>query len=154
MNHEHARDLPAGPPDDGLFGDVASLIEGARGRVAVTVNAELTMLYWGIGRRIREDVLDGVRGEYGQRIVQRLADRLTARYGRGFSRANLASMSRLSEVYPSASIVQTLSGQLTWSHFVLLVVLEDADERRFYEALAARDHWSVRTLSQQIQRRL
>jgi hypothetical protein len=73
----------AAPAEESLFGDVTSLIEKARGRVALTVDAELTMLYWGIGTRIREDVLDGARGEYGQQSVQRLADQLTQRYGRG-----------------------------------------------------------------------
>jgi predicted nuclease of restriction endonuclease-like (RecB) superfamily len=154
MIDEHGSDLAVGPAEESLFGDVTSLIEQARGRVALTVNAELTMLYWGIGTRIRADVLDGARGEYGQQIVRRLAERLTARYGRGYSRANLASMVRFAESYPSASIIQTLSGQLTWSHFVQVMALEGADERRFYEVLAARDHWSVRTLAQQIQRRL
>jgi len=154
MQQEHVSDLPAGLPDDSLFGDVATLIEGARGRVALTVNAELTMLYWGVGRRIREDVLDGARGEYGQRIVQRLADRLTARYGRGYSRQTLLRMIGFAEIYPNGEIVSTLLRQLRWSHFLQLIALSDVDERSFYEALAARDHWSVRTLSQQIQRRL
>jgi hypothetical protein len=154
MIDDHSSGLPGAPAEESLFGEVTTLIEQARGRVALTVNAELTMLYWGIGRRIREDVLDGARGQYGQQVVRRLAERLTARHGRGFSRANLASMMRFAELYPSASIVQTLSGQLTWSHFVQVIALADADERRFYAALAAREHWSVRTLSQQIQRRL
>jgi predicted nuclease of restriction endonuclease-like (RecB) superfamily len=122
--------------------------------VALAVNAELTMLYWGIGRRIREDVLDGARGEYGQQIVQRLANQLTARYGRAYSKRSLLRMVQFADAYPEHAIVPTLLAQLTWSHFVLLVVLEDAGERRFYESLVARDHWSVRTLSRQIQRRL
>ena len=120
----------------------------------MTVNAELTMLYWGIGRRIREDVLEGARGEYGQQIVQRLANQLTARYGRGYSKQTLLRMIGFAETYPEVEIVSTLLRQLTWSHFLQLIALSDVDERRFYEALAARDHWSVRTLSQQIQRRL
>ncbi|MDO8915797.1 MAG: DUF1016 N-terminal domain-containing protein [Coriobacteriia bacterium] len=147
MIDDHSSTAPGVPVEESLFGDVTTLIEAARGRVAVTVNAELTMLYWGIGRRIREDVLDGARGAYGQQVVRRLAERLTERYGRGYSRANLASMLRFAELYPSCSIVQTASGQLTWSHLVQLIMLEDADERSFYEALTARDHWSVRTLS-------
>jgi predicted nuclease of restriction endonuclease-like (RecB) superfamily len=154
MIDDRSSAAPAEPVEESLFGDVTTLIEAARGRVAVTVNAELTMLYWGIGRRIREDVLDGVRGAYGQQIVQRLADRLTARYGRGYSKVNLLRMVRFADVYPAHEIVSTLWTQLTWSHWWRLIALEDAGERRFYEALATRDHWSVRTLERQIQRRL
>ena len=142
------------PGEECLFGDVAGLVEGARGRVAVTVNTELTMLYWGIGKRIREDVLAGERGDYGRQVVQRLADRLTARYGRGYSKVSLLRMVRFAEVYPEPVIVSTLWTQLTWSHCWRLIALQDAHERRFYEALASRDHWSVRTLEQQIQRQL
>lgn len=154
MDQGCASDLPAGLPDDGLFGDVASLIEGARGRVAVTVNAELTMLYWGIGRRIRQDVLGLEKPQYGRAVVTRLAERLTARYGRGYSRGALFRMVQFAAIYEAQSIVATLSRQLTWSHLVQLIALSDVDERRFYESLAARDHWSVRTLSQQIRRAL
>jgi predicted nuclease of restriction endonuclease-like (RecB) superfamily len=142
------------PTEESLFGDVTTLIEQARGRMTLTVNAELTMLYWGIGRRIRVDVLGLEKPEYGPAVVTRLAERLTARYGRGYSRSALFRMVQLAATYESRSIVATLSRQLTWSHFVQVIALEDADERRFYEALAAREHWSVRTLSRQIQRRL
>jgi hypothetical protein len=148
MIDDHSGTTPGAPVEESLFGHVTTLIEAARGRVALTVNAELTMLYWGIGRRIREDVLDGARGQYGQQVVRRLADRLTARYGRGYSKRSLLRMVQFSAVYPAQSIVPTLLAQLTWSHFVQLIMLEDADERSFYEALAARDHWSIRTLSQ------
>lgn len=154
MIDDRGSDLPVGPAEDSLFGDVTSLIEQARGRVAVTVNAELTMLYWGIGTRIREDVLGGVRADYGQQIVRRLAERLTERYGRGYSKVSLLRMVRFAEVYPEPEIVSTLWTQLTWSHCWRLIALQDADERRFYETLATREHWSVRTLEQQIQRRL
>lgn len=154
MIDDHGSDMPGVPAEELLFGDVTTLIEQARGRVAVTVNAELTMLYWGIGTRIRRDVLGGVRADYGQQIVQRLADRLTVRYGRGYSKVSLLRMVRFAEVYPEPEIVSTLWTQLTWSHCWRLIALQDADERRFYETLATRDHWSVRTLEQQIQRRL
>jgi predicted nuclease of restriction endonuclease-like (RecB) superfamily len=154
MIDKHTNELPAGPAEESLFGDVTSLIERARGRVVATVNAELTMLYWGIGTRIREDVLGRARGDYGEQIIQRLASRLTARYGRGYSKQTLLRMIGFAEIYPEAEIVSTLLRQLTWSHFLQLIALKDADERRFYETLVAREHWSVRALSQQIRRQL
>jgi hypothetical protein len=54
---------------DALYGDVAGLIDGARQSVAATVNSELVMLYWSVGKRVREEVLGGERGEYGQQHV-------------------------------------------------------------------------------------
>jgi hypothetical protein len=144
MIDDHGSAMPAAPVEESLFGDVTTLIEAARGRVAVTVNAELTMLYWGIGRRIREDVLGLEKPEYGRAVVTRLAERLTVRYGRGYSRSALFRMVQFGAIYESRSIVATLSRQLTWSHFVQFILLEDPDERSFYETLAAREHWSVR----------
>jgi hypothetical protein len=67
--------------DDALFGDVSSLIDGARQRVAAAVNSELVMLYWSVGKRVQEEVLGGERAIYGQQIVKQLADRLTERFG-------------------------------------------------------------------------
>jgi hypothetical protein len=154
MIDDQGSGLLAGPAEESLFGDVKTLIEQARGRVAITVNAELTMLYWGIGTRIREDVLGLEKPEYGHAVVTRLAERLTARYGRGYSRTNLFRMVRFAAIYASLEIVAPLAPQLTWSHFRQLIVLDDADERRFYEALVARDRWSKRELARQIQRRL
>jgi hypothetical protein len=123
MIDDHGSDLPAGPEEESLLGDVTLLIEAARGRVALTVNAELTMLYWGIGRRIREDVLGLEKPEYGPAVVTRLAERLTARYGRGYSRSSLFRMMRFAAVYESREILAPLVPILTWSHFLQLIAL-------------------------------
>jgi predicted nuclease of restriction endonuclease-like (RecB) superfamily len=112
------------------------------------------MLYWSIGTRIREDVLGLEKPDYGKEVVARLAERLTARYGRGYSRSNLFRMIQFVEVYGSREIVAPVVRQLTWTHFLQLMALKDPDERRFYETLAAREHWSKRTLAHQIDRRL
>ncbi|MDO8915794.1 MAG: PDDEXK nuclease domain-containing protein [Coriobacteriia bacterium] len=154
MIDDHSSTAPGVPVEESLFGDVTTLIEAARGRVAITVNAELTMLYWGIGRRIREDVLGLEKPEYGRAVVTRLAERLTVRYGRGYSRSRLFRMVQFAAIYESREIVAPLARQLTWSHLLQLIALENTDERRFYEALAARDRWSKRELARQIQRRL
>jgi predicted nuclease of restriction endonuclease-like (RecB) superfamily len=154
MNSRAGDGLSVEPAVDVLFGDVTTLIEDSRHRVAVTVNAELTQLYWNIGTRIREDVLAESRAEYGLRVVQRLADQLTARYGRGYSKRGLLRMVRFAQTYPEREIVTTLLTQLTWSHFLQLIALDEPAERGFYEALAIREHWSVRALQHQISRRL
>ena len=76
----------------------------------------LTTFYWGIGRRIREDVLGLEKPEYGRAVVTRLAERLTVRYGRGYSWSSLFRMMRFAAIYESPEILATLSPILTWSH--------------------------------------
>ncbi len=100
---------------DQLLGDIRTLIEKARERVAQAVNAGLVMLYWNIGKRIRQDLIGERRAQYGKEIVLTLSRQLTLQYERGFSRANLFSMIRFAEVFTDPKIVQTLSGQLGWS---------------------------------------
>lgn len=110
-------DLPATTeaPAPALLEDLRSLIEAARLQVAVGVNAEMVLLYWRKGSRIRQDVRGAARASYGKRIVETVADQLTAAYGRGFSRPNLTRAVRFAEQFPEAGIVATLSHQLSWS---------------------------------------
>lgn len=78
------------------------------------------MLHWHIGQRIRKDILQQARAEYGERIVETLAQQSSREFGRGFARRNLFNMIRFAEVFAEAPIVQTLSAQLGWSHFLEL----------------------------------
>ena len=136
--------------DERLFGDVAGLIESARSRAAAALNSELVMVYWSVGKRVREDVLGGERAAYGQEVVKRLAARLTERYGRGYSRQSIFRMMRAAELYPEVEILSTLSTISNWSHFVELLTLSDQRKRDFYAAFADHERWSVRTLRTKI----
>jgi hypothetical protein len=81
--------VPAGKRASGtkpLLRDIRELIEAARGQVAQVVNVGLTLLYWRIGERIRREILQEKRAEYGQQILQTLSEELNAEYGKGFSR--------------------------------------------------------------------
>jgi predicted nuclease of restriction endonuclease-like (RecB) superfamily len=139
--------LPAHPAsEERLLNDLRTLIDAARDHVARTVNAALVGLYWHIGKRIREDVLQQKRAEYGQQMVSALSTRLTAEYGRGFSRQNLFHMMRFSEMYPDEGIVSALIRQLSWTHVVQLIYVEDALKRDFYAEMCRIERWSVRTL--------
>lgn len=64
-----------------LYGEIRSLIDAARNRVAVSVNAELTMLYWNVGHRINEEVLGNKRAAYGKQVVEELSKRLVGEFG-------------------------------------------------------------------------
>ena len=138
------------PISGNLIGDIRRLIETARQNVAVTVNAGLTILYWQIGSRIRQDILKEKRAEYGREIVVTLSRQLVKEFGNGFSRPNLFRMVRFAEVFPERKIVSTLSIQLSWSHFVEITPLKDDLQRNFYAEMCRIERWSVRTLREKI----
>lgn len=141
-------------PDDRLLGEIRGLIEQARRGVARTVNSAMVRLYWSIGKRIREDILQEKRAEYGEQIVATLSAQLTAEYGRGFNRFSLSRMVKLAEYFPDEQIVATLSQQLCWSHFREILPLEDPLKRDFYAEMCRLERWSVRMLRQKIDRLL
>jgi len=134
-----------------LIDDVRSLVEESRRSLARTVNTELVILYWHIGRRISEDLPVENRAEYGARVVELVSGRLTAEYGKGFRRSNVFHMVRFAEVFDDLKIVQTLSGLLSWSHFIEIIYLKDPLQRQFYAEMARVERWSVRTLRQKVQ---
>ena len=97
-----------------LISDIRRLIETARHNVAVTVNVGLTILYWQIGSRIRQDILKEKRAEYGKEIVATLSRQLTDDYGNNFNEKNLRRMIQFAEVFPDKEIVVSLIRQLSW----------------------------------------
>ena len=133
-----------------LLGDIQALIEASRQRVASTVNAELTLLFWRIGQRIHTEVLAGQRAGYGEEILPTLAEQLARDYGRGFGEKNLRRMVKFAATFPEEPIVATLSRQLSWSHFVLLLALKEPLQRDYYAQMAGAERWSVRTLRERI----
>jgi predicted nuclease of restriction endonuclease-like (RecB) superfamily len=80
-----------------------------------------------------------------------VSDNLAAEYGKGFRRSNVFNMARFAEVFDDFKIVQTLSGQLSWSHFIEVIYLKDPLQRQFYAEMARVERWSVRTMRQKIQ---
>ncbi len=133
-----------------LLGDIRTMIEETHSAVAVTVNAELTMLYWRIGRRIGKEVLKGTRAEYGAEIVSALARQLMSEYGRGFSGKSLRHMIRFAEVFADEKIVSSLMRQLSWTHFLSIIYLPDSIQREFYAEMCRVERWSTRTLQDKI----
>ncbi len=133
-----------------LFHDIRGMIEEARAAVAATVNAGLTMLYWHIGVRINEEILQGKRADYGEKIVSTLSRQLIQEYGGGFSAKNLRHMIRFAEAFPDERIVSTLWRQLGWSHFKEIIYLDKPLQRDFYAEMCRLERWSVRTLREKI----
>ena len=134
-----------------LVTELRQLIDSARRRAAVAVNAELTLLYWQVGERIHREILGGQRAGYGDEVVAALARHLCAEYGRGWSARQLRLFIRFAQAYPEAQIVHTLCAKLSWSHLRLLAALDDAIQRDFYTGLCQLENWSVRQLQERMQ---
>ncbi len=135
---------------DELLLDLRRMIEESRQRLARRVNVELTLLYWQIGERIRADILQNKRAEYGEQIVATVSQQLAVDYGKGFERANLFRMVQFAELFPDDQIVVTLSRQLSWSHFLAILPVKDELARQFYAEMCRIERWNVRTLRQEV----
>jgi len=135
---------------DALLHDLRSLIEETRSSVAITVNAALTMLYWRVGKRISEDILQGERADYGKAIVATVSRQLVEEFGPGFTEKSLRRMLQFAEAFPDSQIVATLSRQLSWSHFRELLPLDKPLQRDFYAEMCRIERWNVRTLRQKV----
>lgn len=136
---------------DSLFKSISNLIEESRSRTALEINSEITLLYWNIGKYIREDILKNNRADYGQRIVESLSERLTNQYGRGWSKRHLHNCLRFTEAFPHEQIVHALRTQLSWTHIRSLIPIEDELKRNFYIELSKIEKWSTRQLDERIQ---
>ena len=136
------------PTMNDIVAEIKTVLDSARSNVARQVNSELLNTYWNIGRIISEhEQTVPERADYGKQTLKELARVLTAEFGKGFSRANLYNM-RL--FYMTYEKVQTVSGQLSWSHYCELLSISDPDKRSFYEKEAVNSNWSVRELKRQI----
>jgi predicted nuclease of restriction endonuclease-like (RecB) superfamily len=140
----------AAPTAKPLLTDIRAMIEAARQQVALAVNSSLVALYWQIGRRIQQGVLEDSRAAYGQEIVATLSRELTAEYGRGFAPRNLFYMIRFAEFFPEERIVNALRSQLSWTHFRELIAFDDPLKRDFYAEMCRIERWSTRTLRKKI----
>lgn len=121
-----------------LYENISLLIEQSRNRVALTVNQEITLLYWQIGKRINEVILKNKRAGYGESIVATLSQQLFLAFGKGFTKSNLNRMTNFYRKFNDQQRIATLSQQLSWSHFVELVIIEDDLKRDFYIELTKR----------------
>jgi predicted nuclease of restriction endonuclease-like (RecB) superfamily len=133
-----------------LLSDLRALIQQERHHLAQSVNTTLVALYWQIGTRIRQEILQERRAEYGEEILPTLSEKLRPEFGEGFSARNLARMVQFAEAFTDPQIVAALARHLGWSHFVELLPLKDSLQRDFYAELCRLERWSVRTLRDKI----
>ncbi len=133
-----------------LFQEVRQLIDAAKQRAAVAINAEITILYWQVGKRIQTEILQGQRAEYGKQIIVSLSQQLTQTYGRGWSERQLHYCTLIADIFPDREILHTVCAELSWSHLKLIIGMEDPLKRAFYIEIAKLERWSVRQLQERI----
>lgn len=149
--------------EDELFKRVSELIEESRIHVAKAVNSAMVYTYFGVGRYIIEYEQDGnYRASYGKGVLNRLSEKLTQRFGKGWSYETLAKCRKFYHVYAILSASQTKSenlsdGQteflpeftLSWNHYQILMRIDNPDERRFYEIESQKQNWGYKWLQRQ-----
>ena len=152
--------------EDNLFERISELIEQARKRVVTAVNVAEVYTKYSVGKYIVEDEQQGeYRAQYGKQVLQNLSIKLTERFGDGWTVDTLKRCRYFYNVYcleekretllPNSQIVRTesvndLTFSLSWSHYLILMRIENADARRFYEIECSQQQWSVRQLSRQV----
>lgn len=129
-----------------LYSGVTSIIDHARQEVVVYVNKHANMMFWHIGQYINEDMGYKQYSAYGSKILATLSQRLTERYGKGYTYSAVTRMMKVALVYNNEEMFATLSQTLTWSHFLELVTIDDDTKRLFYQQMSIAEHWSIRQL--------
>ena len=135
-----------------IYQEIHDLLHKARQNIISNVNSTMTKTYFLIGKRIVEEEQNGnKRAEYGKNLIKMLSEKLTKEFGKGFSETNLEQMRKFFKVY---GIPQTLSEEfqfnLSWSHYLILMRIENINARNFYEIEAFENNWSLRELKRQV----
>jgi hypothetical protein len=139
--------------EQALLADLSQLFEQSRNFVIVQANSVMTMLFWNVGKRINDDILQNKRADYGKQIVATLSLQLMEKYGKSFELRNLRRMMQFAEQFPDLEIVSPLAAQLSWTHFVKLISIKNEKARLFYAREAAERHWGKRELRQSVERK-
>lgn len=158
-----------------FYEEIIKLLQSARSRVVRTVNQTMVVTYYEIGRLIIEEEQDGVdRAEYGKKLIKELSKRLTTEFGKGFSVTNVQQMRLFYVTYEKQQTLSVIfknenqttqkvtakslkekhrtlfdKFNLSWSHYLFLMRIDNKNERQFYEIEAFKNNWSVRELNRQ-----
>ncbi len=133
--------------DETFYTSIKELLEQARKRIYRNVNSEMVLTYWQIGKMIVEKQGREDRAKYGDNLIKELSIELTNDFGRGFDTTNLRNMRQFYLVFQKRD---TVCSELSWSHYRLLMRLDDNNARQFYVKKAITGNWSVRQLEREI----
>jgi len=136
-----------------LADDISAMIENSRRSVYRHANTEVVMLFWNIGRRINNEILQNRRAGYGKEIVSTVSAQLIEKHGRSFEDRNLRRMMQFAEQFADFEIVSSLTTQLSWTHFVEVLPLRTMEAKLFYMRECADGSLSVKELRDLISRK-
>ena len=149
------------PSNVKFYSQIVELLQSARNNVVRVVNQTMVLTYFEIGRMLVEEEQKGKeRADYGKQILKELSKVLTKEFGKGFSVDNLENMRRFYLVYGKSETLSRISENdisetsfrnfdLSWSHYLKLIRIDDTNERKFYEIEAYKNNWSIRELQRQ-----
>lgn len=131
-----------------LLDDIRDVIAHTRSSVYNAINSAMVQSYWEIGRLIVEEEQNGqIRAQYGKQLLKQLSVQLTEEFGKGFDASNLRNMRSFYLSFPKCD---ALSHALSWTHYRLLIRIDNIQAREWYMQTAIEHHWSARALERQI----
>jgi predicted nuclease of restriction endonuclease-like (RecB) superfamily len=133
--------------DKKLYQSVKSVLENARAKAYSAVNSTMLEAYWNIGKLIDENIGANRRAEYGMGVIRDISIRLTEDFGKGFDKTNLSRMRQLYLWFPN---IDALRQQLTWTHYRMIMKVENPKAREYYLDECVKGVWSTRQLERQI----
>jgi len=136
------------PPQNSFYHDIKSILQTARDNAYKSVNFIMVEAYWNIGKKIVEVEQNGeTKAKYGSNLISELSKQLTVDFGKGFNTTNLKMMRQFYLIFPNR---HTLCDQLSWSHYRLIIRIENEKARDYYIQETIASNWSVRALERQI----
>lgn len=126
---------------------IRNSVISAQNKIYTAVNSAMVQAYWEIGEQIYLACGENDRAEYGKGLLKYLSERLTTEFGKGFTVANLRNMRQFYIAYPKR---YTLCSELSWSHYRILMRIQNLERREWYTEECAKSGWSVRQLERQI----
>ena len=135
-----------------LIHEIKSLIAKAKEGAIRSVDYHRTVMYWHIGERIFNEEQQGKdRADYGNYLIKLLSEQLQPEYGSGFSARQLERYRQFYRMFPIASTLRT---QLSWSHYKMILSINNEDKREYYIAETVKNNWSIRQMERQINSQL
>ncbi len=134
--------------ESNFYKNIRDILQNARASAYRAVNSAMVMAYWNIGREIVEEEQRGKRrAGYGDYLIEGLSKQLSTDFGKGFSEQSLWNMRQFYRIFP---ILSTVWRELSWSHYKLLIRVNNKAAREYYGRESVQQRWSVRALDRQI----
>ena len=133
--------------NENFYNEIKNILNIARNKVYKTANFVMVEAYWNIGKSIIEEQGGNEKAEYGAGLIKELSKQMTQDFGKGFTVTNLKYMRQFYLMFPNS---HALRDELSWTHYRLLIKVENDNARDFYMQEAAKSQWSTRQLERQI----